>query len=306
MILSAADLDSFQKCPRRWKIQQSEESRWNPKALFDATFRQAVFALSNGGDKAKVTSNAITTFLEKCAKPGLDTSHDPYTLAHDWVAVLQTSIEAISRTVLLTLKPGITVPLSAKTELNGTTRNYAELAWRCSSFEDDSGMLHRWASVSKIDADSITRELHSWAVFGDCSAVGAPMTLHLIEVGQQRNGHQHTHWCRSWRHPAIAGRFAFQQKDGTALKGEWKPVWFQDSKNEPRVWVDLMQRDNVNLIRHLQVKQPTNEQAATLFREQVILEAERMRSAPEWQQIPMTRTACDFPQVCAWQALCYR
>jgi len=293
MILSAADLDAFQKCPRRWKIQQSEDARWNPKALFDSTFRRAILALSNGEDKAKVASNAVATFLEKCVTPGLETLHDPYTLAHDWTSVLQTAIEAVSRATLLCLKPGITVPLSS------------EISWRVSAFEDESGMLHRWASVAKIDNDSIARELHSWSVFGDCSAVGAPMMIHLIEVGQQRSGHQHTPWCRSWRHPAIAGRFAFQNKDGSPLKGDWKPVWFQDSKNNPATWVDLMQRDNVSLIRHLPVRQPTSEQAAVLFRAQVLEQAKLMAAAGEWQTVPMTRSACDFPTVCAWQFKCY-
>ena len=138
-----------------------------------------------------------------------------------------------------------------------------DLGWQCACFQDDTGTLHRWATIDKIEDSIPMAELHSWYVSGDMLAARVPMQLHLIEIGSQRHGHQHSPWCKAFKHPAVAGRFAFQKQDGRPLQGDWKPVWYQDSTaNNAKDWVDMMQRDNVRLIRHLQLKQASEKLCA--------------------------------------------
>ncbi len=255
--------------------------------------RAAIFSLSNGADKTAVTKEFTTQLLEHAANPGIETPHDPYTLARDLTSILATVIESVSRGSMMVLRRGPSIVIDP-----GTT-------WQCAAFQDDSGVLHRWATVDRLDSDALARELHSWHVFGDCAAAQVPMKLHLIEIGSQRNGRQHTAWCKAYAHPHVMGRFAFQQKDGKPLQGNWKPVWFQDSdRNSPATWVDLMARDGVSLIRTVDVRQPSAKQCAE-FRRQVVSEGLRAGELPRWEDIPLFRPACDAYGVCPHQSRCF-
>jgi hypothetical protein len=295
VILTASELTAFQRCPRRWFLDRlGAPRRWRAKALFERELRRAVVELSNGGDKTAITKEAGAAFLEACSRPGLDTLHDPYTLGRDYASMLATSIEAISRLTLLAIRPGPAIQLSDC------------LTWQCAAFRDESGALHRWVALERLDGDALTAEMHSWAVFGDCAAAGAPMTLHVVEIGRQSKGHQHCAWARAFKHPAIAGRFAFQARDGGALKGDWKPSWYQDSgKHDPVTWVDLMERDQVRALRHVDVRDPAPEHCRN-FVKQAEREARRMSKLPEsFGDIPMFRPACDKPFACVYQTQCF-
>jgi hypothetical protein len=252
--------------------------------------------LSNGADVEDVTQEAVTQYLEAAAEPGLETSADPYTLAHDFTSMLQTALFAISKAPMLSLEPGGSIILTPT------------LKWELSASCDESGALHRWVTVDKLDEDAISRLLHSWAVFGDVAAAGVPMVLHVVEIGNRRNGRQHSPWCKAYRHPAIAGRFAFQKQDGSPLTGDWKAVWYQDSdRNRPDSWVELMERDGVSLIHEIRVKQ-VSQVNTEAFLQQVAAESERMKSLADvpWTDIPMSRPACDaIGSPCGWQHKCY-
>lgn len=294
MILTARTLTTWQSCHRRAAFEREwMPLRWRPKSLFDVCLRQAVLELSSGKDKDKVSLESAARYLEIAAKPGLDTMVDPYTLAHDHVAMVRNVIESVSRMTLLSVKPGPVVKLSDDAQ------------WQCSAFQDDSGLLHRWATVEKLDDDALARELHSWHVFGDIAAAQVPMSLHIVEIGRQSKGHQHTAWCRAWKHPVVANHFRFQARDGGKLKGDWKQVWFQDSdRNDPKTWVDLMESDGLRLIRHIDVKEPS-QQHVEEFRSQVAAEARAMAQARDPFTILMERTSCDVPYPCPFQPACY-
>jgi hypothetical protein len=293
MILSAPLLTNLQRCPRLVILNEGQaERRWYPKVLFDRCLREGIYRLSHGN--ANATGLAMEMFLKAAKSPGLDSSRDPFTLAQDYIAMLQTILEAISRETILALKPGPSIIIDA------------DLTWRCMSFQDDTGTLHRWATIDKLEDAAPMAELHSWYVSGDMLAARVPMQLHLIEIGNQRHGHQHSPWCKAFKHPAVAGRFAFQKQDGRPLQGDWKPVWFQDSTaNNAKDWVDMMERDNVRLIRHLQLKQASEKLCARNV-EHVRQEAARLEALPEdYRELPIFRPACDKPYACQWQWKCY-
>jgi hypothetical protein len=220
---------------------------------------------------------------------------DPWTLAGDFCAMLQTVIEALSRQTLLTVKAGPTVTV-------------AGIPWRLAAFVDETGELHRWQTVNILDADALARELHSWYCFGDIAAAGVPMTLHIVEIGRQRVGHQVSPWCRAFKHPAIANHFRFQSKTGKRLEGGWKPIWFADgADNDPVIWVDLMEQDQLRLIHHIQAQQP-DQGHIEAFRVQFAQEAESMAACQvqDPMSLPMSRPACDAPGApCPWQTCCF-
>lgn len=294
MILSAPLLTKLQRCERRFSLESGYKVlRLRPKELFDKLLREAVFALSNGADKKEVADNAATLFLEAAANPGLEILSDPYTLAMDYSAIFHTAIEAISREVLLVVQRAGVITIG-------------DHGWNVEAFRDDSGMLHRWTSVDRWDDDAKYRELHSWHVFGDCAASGQGMWLHVVEIGRHSRGHQLTPWCRCFKHPAIAKHFRFRHVDGSALEGGWKPVFYQDSDlNEPKVWVDLMEKDGVRPLHHLQIRDPHPDHVRE-FRAELPEHATRMAktAARQWSSIPRERTACDIPP-CPWQPVCY-
>jgi hypothetical protein len=296
MTLGPTPLTAFQHCPRRWKLEQTEpRGRWQPKALLDHVLRRAIFELSNGGDKEATTTEATTRFMEFAADPGLDMVGKPYDLACDLRACLRNLLEALARLVLLVVKPGPTVCLSP---------DDGGLLWRCGSFQDEAGQLHSWRTVSHLDSDRLARELHAWHVFGDVAAADVPMTLHIIEIGSLRHGRQHSPWCKAYRHPAITGRFAFQKRDGSPLGAGWQGVWFQDLETDPKTWNDMMARDGISLIHHIDVRQIPNEARAQFIRD-VGIEAGRMAAIKDWRDEPIRRTSCDTPFACPWQNRCF-
>lgn len=292
MTLDARSLTIAQLCPRRWKLEASEpRGKWAPKVLFDAILRQAILALSSGTPKASVTLQAQARFRAVAKSPGLDTLADPWTLAGDYCACLETIVEALSRIVLLSVKVPGPVTLNDGIE------------WQPRAFSDESGALHRWATVERADADTLARELHSWHVYGDMAALGVPLTLHLIEIGSVRAGRRHSPWCKTFRHPVVAGHFRFRARTGRTLKGDWKPVWYGPDQ-DPAKWVDLQESDGLRLIHHLDVKE-LDEGARAEFRRQVGLEASRLGALGEWRSIPMSRPACDVPYTCPHQDKCF-
>ncbi len=303
MILSAPLLTNLQRCPRLVILNADQaERRWYPKVLFDRCLRAGILALSQGG--ANAAGVAVEMFLKAAKSPGLDTGRDPFTIAQDYIAMLQTILEAISRETILALKPGPRVVLDMPEFDSGQWAG--EAIWQCVCFQDDTGTLHRWATIDKIEDSAPMAELHSWYVSGDMLAARVPMQLHLVEIGSQRHGHQHTAWCKAYKHPAVAGRFAFQKQDGRPLQGDWKPIWFQDSTaNNAKDWVDMMERDNVRLIRHLQLKQASEKLCARNV-EHVRQEDARLEALPEdYKELPIFRPACDKPYPCQWQWKCY-
>lgn len=295
MNLSAETLTSFQRCKRKRALEMVyRPTRWHPKTLLESVLRPAIGQLSNGADVIITRETACNRLMEEAAHAGLDTLKDPYTLAKDYCAIIGNILEALSRMSLLVVKPGRTYQL-------GDT----EHCWKVSAFEDELGTLHRWIFVDKWDEDAKYRELHSWHCFGDCAAAQAEMTLHVIEIGQNRGGHQHCDWARTYRHPAIFNKYRFRKLDGTRLESSWIPVWFQASEaNDPKMWVDLLEADKLELFRHIPLTAPHDVHIKD-FHKQVDAEAKAMLEMGEWVTVAMSRPACDMPYICPWQNLCY-
>lgn len=295
MILDAGSLTAFQQCPRKWLLNESGEiRRWRPKGAFLFCLRRAIHRLSaDCGKLEEVTHEAVAKLVEIAANPGLDTQSNPFAVARSLSSILKTSLARIHACRVPLAKPLPHILLSN------------QISWRCSALYDGK-QLHAWTVVDSLSDSVLAKELHSWQVIGDCAASGLPMTLHVLEIGRQSpSGRYNSPWCRTFAHPIVINRWAFQQKDGKPLQGKWKPIYFEDGRNDPQTWIELMDRDGIRLLKDVPVKSLSVEQAKSI-KDEILIEAKRMEeiSGKAWSAEPMRRTACDLP-VCGWQSVCY-
>lgn len=324
MILTARRLTAWQQCRRRYLLEQGWlVRRWRPKVLFDACLREGIAKLSMGADAdvVAIVAAARARFLSAAADPGLDLPHgrDAYREACDWTAMLGTTLTAISRLTLLVLHPLSAVRLAPGVE------------WQPTALADDSGTLHRWLTVDAWDADAIARECHSWYALGDMLAADSPLQLHIVVIGQMRDGRRISPWCRAYLHPMLARELRFQKSNPKgghmALAGDkWKPTWLADMpRMTAAAWCDRMAADGVtpSLLLHPSIAQPTDiarQQLLTEIEEEAwrIVEEEdraaRKGSAsggtarrPAFPATtPGARASCDGLVPCPWQAACWR
>ena len=299
-------LHRWQSGRRRYAIERHYRlRRFHPKVLFSLCMSRAIYALSNSAPLDSTTITAVNRFIANARTPGLDVPRgtNTYTLAMDYCAVIRTVLDYLHRTTLLSLH-----------EKSATVIDPASnLSWRFLAYEDDSGQLHRWSFVDYIDIDEITRQGHSWEVVGDAVVAKAPMTLHLVSIGQVRNNRRNSPWCRAFKSPAIAGMFKFQRRDGTPVTDNWKPIYFADNTaSNASAWVDAMLADNAvePLIRHIPLTEPSPAHAQNFLRDVMYEHAQILASGVESDHfnpmsLPMCRAACDTPYTCPHQNVCY-
>jgi hypothetical protein len=300
-MIDARTLTTLQSCPRRFLLESDYEVlRWRPKALLDACLRKGIVAISNGDAVVEVAESAKAAFLQVAANPGLDVAYgaNPYVIARDYCAMIDTILRAASAWGLPKLGDA------------PATRFWEPLA-----FAGADGQLHRIITVDRWADDNLSREAHSWYVTGDIAATRREMILHVVEIGQVRNGRRASAWARAWQHPTMSRlKLRFVHRDGTTFKG-WKAVYLADHRDlDPDEWVARMDSEGATtaLTRHLRIGVPDDAVIADTLR-QMMLESSRAdvllserRSRP-WRALPMSRGACDIiGHPCPWQSACYQ
>lgn len=301
-LVDAAMITIFQACKRKYLLSRKwRPLRWIPKTLFDSCLRQAILDLGNGQPANDVIISATTRLMTTGAQAGLDVAgKDPYKIALDLAACLETIITTLGRRPLLKLSPIPSKPIGDDVE------------WNYLAHADERGHLHRVITVDRLDDDRISQEMHSWYVFGDICMAKKPMHLHFIEIGQLRDGRRHTPWCRGYQHEYIANRLKFQRKGNKELQGAaWKAVFLADSNGyNAESWVDQMESEGVaeTLIHDIEILVPATDHRKAFIRD-IKIETAQMQ---QWeavihdpQQVPMSRAACDVPFPCQFQACCY-
>jgi hypothetical protein len=296
--VDAASLIDKQTCVRRFLLNHEYRlARWRPKLLFDTLLRRGILQLTKQIDVTQVASEAKSTFLLRAADPGLDIiGKDPYQASKGWTSLLESVLHGISRTVL----PVLHDPPPA--------RLTSSIDWRFLSWADDSGTLHRWVTVESFDADTLSRELHSWRTFGDLVMSGCPLVLHVIVLGQHRNGRFLSPWTRAYVHPAMTNlRWRWVKPDDTT----WKPIQLVDQNLlDPDEWVEQAwgQRAIQPLLQDQLVDLPA-ESVCRDTRYQLAREASEMARLVEervsYRTEPMSRSACDLYSPCHFQPACH-
>lgn len=314
MILSAPLITTFQSCARRHLLSLDWQwPLWRPRALFDHCLRRAWHALCRNASLDYASRDAYSRYMELAADPGLDI-HDKtntYRLARDHATMLLTTLDWLARMPRLVLRPVPDAPLGLA---------LGPHTWRFSSWQDDSGALHRLVTADAWDADACSRELHSWYTMGDIAVARVPMTIHVLDIGQIRDGRRASPWVRAYRHsaaPNLPYRFrrthpSEYQNDRHTKRPEfaaaWKPVWLSDAtRPDAHAWVDRMIGEGVaqEASHTADVRYPS-EAVCEDTRRQLQRIGEQMATAGgDWQDAPMSRGACDAVVPCPMQGMCY-
>lgn len=293
MILDAHAITIYQSCPRRYLLSLDYEPlQWRPRELLNACLREGVLAISQGKDAGIVAELSSTRFLQEAANPGLDLPRgtNTYVVAKDYAAMLSTILRATQPIAHLpVLSPSTAAPLSP-------TKQWLPLA-----MVDEGGVLHRVTTTDRVDDAWMARELHSWYVFGDVAATRREMVIHVVEIGQQRDGRRASAWARGWKHPAMSAlRMRFVKKGGEGFS-KWSPVYLADNSSRSHEdWAQQLVAEGVagTLIKEIRVAVPPSRVCDDTVA-QVLAEGIRMkrlvdeRGSSSWRTQPMHRAACD-------------
>lgn len=304
-VVDAGRISDWQTCRRRYLLNADwRVLRWRPKSLFDACLRRGVLALSQGGEVDKTVADASSAFLESAANPGLDIPYgsNPFVIAKDWTAMLSTILPSLLRRGLPTLAAAAAVPLNGSVE------------WHTRAARGTDGMLHRWLTVDRWEPSDLSRELHSWWTLGDVAATRLPMVLHVIEIGQQRNGRRQSAWARAWKHPSMPSlRLRFRRTDGSEFRG-YLPFYLSDqARVSAEAWVEQMWQERAaEPLMHDAIAEVPDAATCDIILRDILAETIAMRAAltdrvsSPFSVWPMSRGACDGGRVpCPWQAVCY-
>lgn len=300
--VDALTMSEWQDCKRRYVLSRDwRVIKWRPKSLFDSCLRRAIFRISNGLHVEEAAMDARTEFMGAAANPGLDvfkSGIDPYKTAMDYCAMLDTVLRALSKLTLLCLHEVKDLAITDS------------FVWRTNVHSDDSGTLHRWITVDDWGDSDIARELHSWHVMGDICVNRVPLMLHVVEIGQVRNGRRASPWARAYKHPAMPGmHIRFRKVSGAELGGEWKPFYLADNSHaiDADAWVAIMEKEGVaqERIHHLNVNCPPDSVCVATV-DQIINEVNAMQMVKGgWSTLSMSRNHCDTFVPCPFQNVCY-
>lgn len=299
-IVDARSISEWQDCKRRYVLARDwRVVKWRPKTLFDGCLRRAIAQMSKGVHVEQVAMEARTLFMGSAANPGLEVvGIDPYQVSMDYCAMIDTILRALAKTTLMSLHDVKPIPLNDW------------LTWNTTAHADDTGTLHRWITVDGWGEGDLARELHSWYVMGDIAVNRVPMVLHIIEIGQIRNGRRASPWARAYKHPSLMNinRIRFRRTSGAEMGGEWKPYYLADHREfDVDTWTEIMWKEGAaqERLRSLNVACPSDEVCSDT-RSQIVQEVSEMSTVGgHWNSLPMSRNHCDTYVPCPFQAACY-
>jgi hypothetical protein len=316
-IVDASILTAYQSCRRKYRLQtdQWRAGKWRPRTLLDHVLRWGMEELCRRPDHiSDVASDAEAMLMERAANPGMDVAQgiNPYNLAKDYCSMVHTILRSQYRSLQPKVPKLHAVPAIAVS---------TSCAWQPTTLQDEQGFLHRWTFWDAFSDAHLSRELHSWFVFGDVAVVRAPMKLHVVVVGRaSREGRQESSWARGYHLPMMPGlRVRFRRRgsrgEGRSFDPAWKPLYLSEQSLDRETWVnkwvDQMWTDQEaqRLTRNLNVSKVSSEVSIDTQR-QIAEEAEQMilmdlKQLP-YYRIPMSRGACDGLVPCPFLDLCHR
>lgn len=118
--------------------------------------------------------------------------------------------------------------------------------WVSSACLASSGLrLHRVLMVSRWSKEREKAERYSWGTLGETSVYELPQTIHVVNLGQRRDGKHHGSFSKGWLHPQ--GRMLrIRKRSGEGFSGRWLQAWReeQDTISRDR-WIEVMREDGV-------------------------------------------------------------
>ena len=291
-MLSAHNLTIFEKCRRRYAFEKG----WEPQQitsfmLLEKALREAVCSPEPEATAESVVMRTITQRELIYSK-----------IVPTYLIAKATGALAGILATFLRFKLGILTPVPPFPFLS--------VGWESLLFKDSKGTLHRILLVDHWDDDRLTAEAHSWNTIGEMIANNSGFTLHILAIGQMRQGRRQGIWSKGLLHP-ITKHLRFKRRGAGSAVGVTKNWTTAFREEHPEIstlkWLQVMKDDlmfqDVYKTREI-VFNPTDPRIQRARRDMVIL-IQRMERATE--KAIMTRSACDSVifGACPFQGVCW-
>lgn len=287
MMLSAADYDTFDRCPRRFALERTHEPR--TISLLGLLYA-AVEGSLTAADPVQGAKDAIMERTQRLEVNAGDLS--PISAVRH--------VESVAEVIALALRSRL-----GQAKCLGTIQ-VGEHEWQSNLFECRRE-LHRIVLCSHIDDDSLRSFAHSWQTVGELAAVERPITLTVVIVGPQRGGRRHSAWSKGFQHPIQKNlRFAPRKRD-SGFTENWKQVWREQTNYTAQTWLEQMQNDEVldELIQSRKIAYRGEDERMVQAKRDMLTIAAQMETART--DAPMRRSSCDEigRGPCQFSAVCY-
>ena len=286
-VTSADKLLAIDRCPRSAFWGQS----WEAPALHpNEVLRRAVDAglLTDEEDPGQLAGDMVMTFA---AERTLDIEGSQYTCAIHNAALADIIVTAIRGSGPSWARPA---------DLAIGTLN-----WESSSFLDPSGVrLHRVLLADRWSEDRFRSEMHSWKGLGEISVYGMPQTLHVVLIGQRRDGRHYSPWSKAWLHPRTRC-LRIKKRTGEFDGSKWIECWRETADISRDHWLDQMKEDHVMhdvfFEKDISVPDPA---IVSKIRH---LSEKKLKQLAEATAIPDPNpSVCDWPTKCQFTNVCWQ
>ena len=284
-------LDSYDRCERRYAFERD----WEPKIISPTGLLYRAF--EGALPEAQPDETAKSLALKIAGKMELKTTAlQPYDVAlhMGWLAgILATFVRS---------KLGMVMPAPVTQSPDGYD-------WQPGTFEDATGLRHRFVLVDHWDDDRLSSEAHSWATIGELAASGRPLTLHALVVGPNRSGRRHSPWTKGLLHPLNRSLRFGRRKGGkqNGFSGDWLEVWRESSQVSTETWIQTMQSDGVlpELVISRAIKMNLGDPRLLAAQHDIVSLSALLPNAST--KAPMRRSSCDETGrgPCPFQGVCY-
>jgi hypothetical protein len=179
------------------------------------------------------------------------------------------------------------------------------VTWVSSAFLDPNSVrLHRILLVDRISDERIKAEKLGWRCLGEQSVYELPMTIHIVVLGQRRDGKHHGVFSKGYLHPQ--GRMLrIRKRSGESFSGRWTQAWREEQDTISRdKWIDQMNADGVmqDSLFEINCDPPPAKLASEIRR----LAEKKLRQIQETTKTPeMSISQCWWPTPCAFTHCCW-
>jgi len=178
--------------------------------------------------------------------------------------------------------------------------------WVSSAYLGVSGLrLHRVLLVSRWSSERSKAEKYAWETLGEQSVYELPMTIHIVVLGQRRDGKHHGPFSKGYLHPH--GRMLrIRKRSGESFSGRWLQAWREEQDTISRdKWIEQMDADGVmqDSLFTIECEPPP----AKLSSEIRHLAERKLRQIQETMKVPdMNPSSCWWPVPCQFSECCWK
>ncbi len=285
-MISAYDFDVHDRCPRRYALERTYESR---SISTTGLLYQGVEGGILAPDGAIDAIRAITT------RKDVDSGQ----------------LAAISAVRHVGFMAEV-ISLALCRRFGRFTRldpvKFGKHEWQSNLFQSKHG-LHRIILVAHLDDDSLRGYAHSWGTVGELAALQQDVILTAVVTGAQRAGRRHSHWTKCFQHPVQKSALRFARRKSGKQSGftdGWREVWREATDISAETWLNQMEADDVmgDLIRTHRIPYKDDDIRMKQAKSDMFRILPKMETASP--DDPMRRSSCDSVfGPCPWSAFCW-